>query len=341
VEFYPLQPLLFYLAFFFFFLPHLARTHIANDDIKNGVELGISEKYDEAIQLFRALADANPADPGPHFFLATIWQSKMMDFETQLWQKEFEGAIEQTLSLAESRLNQNQYDLNDQFFHASALAYKSFQISREGNYLKGLRLAFKAVDGLEAVVAHDSSYFDAYLGIGSYLYWRSYLTRHFTWLPFFKDQRQRGIDFIRKAHAFGSISRWAALSNLAWIYIQEEQYEDAIQCAQKGLDVFPNSRFFLWPLGDAQFHNGDFSKALETYQVLLESVIGEEFNNHYNEIVLHLKIGKCWFELGEMDQSLQHAKRVLEIKAHQNLAKRLADKRKQARSLITKINEHE
>ena len=331
----------FCLAFFFFFLPLFAWNQITNDDIINGVELGISENYDDALRQFSKLAESNPDDPGPHFFLATIWQSKMMDFETQIWQQEFERAIDQTLSLAKARLNQNQYSLNDRFFHASALAYKSFQISRTGHYLKGLQLALKAVDGLDAVVAHDSSYFDAYLGIGSYLYWRSYLTRHFTWLPFFKDQRQRGIDFIKKAYAFGSISRWAALSNLAWIYIQEKQFEDAIECAQSGLEAFPNSRFFLWPLGDAQFHNSDFNKARKTYQVLLKSVVQEEFNNHYNEIVLHLKIAKCWFELGDMEASFLHAKKVLEIEPHQEVAKRLSDKRKDARALIAKINKQD
>ena len=190
---------------------------------------------------------------------------------------------------------------------------------------------------LEEIVAQDSSFYDAYLGTGSYLYWRSYLTRHFSWLPFFHDQRAAGIAQIEKACHNGTLSRWAALSNLAWIYIQERHYDKAIQCAQYGLESFPRSRFFLWPLGDAQFHEKDFQAALTTYSTLLKSVTAENHNNGYNETVLNLKIATCHFELGNPALAAQYAQCVLSIKAYEEVKKRLVEKRTAAAALLDQI----
>lgn len=302
-----------------------------------GIELGVAEQYDDALALFDEYAVHYPHDPAPHFYMATIWQSKCMDFETYTWYDAFSREIDTTLALCDQHLALQPFDRSVQFYHASALAYKSFQTAREGKYIKGLQLALQAVKLLEKIVQQDSSAYDAYLGIGSYLYWRSYLTRHFSWLPFFHDSRDKGIALVQKSYQFGTISRWAALSNLAWIYIQEARYEDAIHCAQTGLAVFPNSRFFLWPAGDAFFLLGDFAAAQETYSQLLQSVTTESFNNGYNETVLHLKLAQCAFELGNLEQAYVHAKRVHDIQADESVQKRLKEKRKDADRLMAKI----
>lgn len=320
------------------FSPVSSMDNFSNASMLHGIELGIQEKYDQAISFFSELAAQKPQHPAPHFFLATIWQSKMMDFETQSLNDSFLVEIEKTLQLSTAQLSNDPDNINIEFYNASALAYKSFQISRQGQYINGIRLGLKAVEKLGQIVARDSSYFDAYLGIGSYLYWRSYLTRNFSWLPFFADQRERGIELVKKSFDFGTISRWAALSNLAWIYIKEERFNEAIDCAEKGLEYFPNSRFFLWPLGDAQFYEKDFSGALQTYQSLLTSVTAEDFNNHYNEIVLHLKIATCLYELGDYQYSKIHARMVLDIQPENEVKQRLKPKRKDARELLKKIN---
>ncbi len=302
-----------------------------------GLEHSINEKYDAAISLFSECAQEDPADPAPHFFLATIWQSKMMDFETQMWNDTFLVEIERTIHLCETWLSTQPDNPDIQFYYASALAYKSFHISRQGQYLTGLRLGFQAVERLNEIVSRDSCYYDAYLGIGSYLYWRSYLTRKLTWLPFFRDQRENGIELIKMSYEHGTISKWAALSNLAWIYIKEERFEEAITWAEAGLANFSNSRFFLWPLGDAQFYKEDFASALATYNQLLQSVTAEEFNNRYNETVLHLKIAKCLYELNNYEESKFHAQMVLEIEPHAEVQRRLEEKRADAKDILKRI----
>ena len=60
----------------------LCTTDIMNSEIIAGIELGVEERYDEAIGYFTTMQQHNPTHPAPHFFLATIWQTRMMDFES-------------------------------------------------------------------------------------------------------------------------------------------------------------------------------------------------------------------------------------------------------------------
>jgi len=204
-------------AILFFSLP--VQNQTVTDILQPGMALAVDEKYDKAQILFTDFIENNPADPRGHLLLASVQQSKMMDFETQLWRNSFMKEIDRTIHLSDSLLKADPNNIAMQFYHASALGYKSFQISREGSYIKGLRLALKAVHGFNAVIERDSLFYDAYLGLGSYLYWRSYLTRNFTWLPFFKDQREQGIAFIQKSFEKGVFSRWAAFFiRSAWDY---------------------------------------------------------------------------------------------------------------------------
>ena len=265
----------------------------------------------------------------------------MMDFETQHWRNDFISLLDQAADLSDSLRQQHPQNLDYPFYYGASLAYKSFQLSREGKYLAGIRLATKAIHMLENVLEKDSTYYDAYLGLGSYKYWRSYLTRHFTWLPFFSDQREEGIYLIQQAYEHSRFSKWAALSNLAWIYIQEERYEEAIECAEAGLKHFPESRFFLWPHGDALYYHGDYEKALHTYNALLSSLTAEQINNRYNEVVLHLKIAQCHVHLQNTILAQQHAQRVLQIDTEPDIEKRLKDKRRDAAALVANLNQQD
>jgi len=313
-------------------------SEITETELLPGINLGVEERYEEAVSYFSSMQQNQPQNPAPRFFLATIWQSRMMDFESSQWRDRFMMEIDATVKLSAARLQQNPESIRDRFYLGSALSYKSFQISREKKYLRGIRLAKKGINEINRVIKEDSSFYDAYIGIGSYLYWRSYLTRNFTWLPFFSDQRERGIKLIRASYEKGELSKWAALSNLAWIYIQEKRFEEAIHCAQTGLDRFPNTRAFLWPLGDAQFQNVDLDAALKTYGMLLQSVTAENFNNHYNEIVLNLKIAQCYFGLDQWHNARRFAQRVLTIATDEETAKRLKAKKEKAKRMINEID---
>jgi len=308
------------------------------DHMHHGMELSIVGDYDRAIAYFDSLLTEHPDNLMATFFRAAVWQSRMMDFESELWSKEFHRDVEGTIRLAHLAVRRNPGDRDAHFFLGAAFSYKSFQLARDKKYLSAFQTAVRCLKELDRVTQLDSAFCDTYLGIGSYQYWRSQITRKFSWLPFFADRRMEGIRKIRKAYECGLFTRWAALSNLAWIYIEEKNYAAAITCAAEGLSRFPGSRFFLWPMGDAQFKNGEYAEAAAYYQAILNSVRSEPVNNHYNETLLLYKLACCHQSLGEVDKARDECMQALALPGEGEAGKRIKNKKELVARLLGTLN---
>jgi tetratricopeptide (TPR) repeat protein len=304
------------------FFYSLLRAQSLQDRINVGLEMGISEQYAEALEHFAQIKRDFPDSPAGSFFSAAIFQSKMMDFETTHWKIQFYKEADLAIKLAENAIEKNPPNPNNYFFLGGAKAYKSFQMGREGKYLSAIKTAMSSMSNLNKAHEIDSTFCDSFLGIGSYQYWRSQVTKKLHWLPFFSDHRKEGIENIAKTIECSKYSKWAALSNLAWIYIEEKNFEKSIEYAFIGLDHFPNSRFFLWPLGDAQFQKGDYDLAIQSYGSILASVTKEDFNNHYNEIVLYYKLAQCHDKTNKLNKAFEFTQLAIKTKPDEEVKKR-------------------
>ena len=307
------------------------------EEIYAGVKAVLLHEYDQAFAIFSNLSEQFPNNPTGPFFAATILQSKMMDFETNRWQDEFFELLEDAETRSQVLIRQDLQQTYARFYLGAAMAYKGFYLVRDKRYLPGIRAAITAIDQLEKVVKVDSQMYDAYLGIGNYKYWRSRFTKIFNWLPFFSDHRQEGLRMIRLALEKGTFTRWAAINDLAWIYIDRDDPTKALKYAQMGLNEFPNSRFFLWPAAEAYAKMDEPRQARRLYEKLLLSVTSESINNHYNEILLHLKIAECAFELRDFEEAHFHCNQVLTIEPDKEVMVRIKPKYAKAKKLLKRI----
>jgi tetratricopeptide (TPR) repeat protein len=308
----------------------------ANTDIVFGIKKSLEEDYESALTHFETLKKEYPNHPAGYFFSAAVYQSMMMDFETLKWEDQFYQNVDQSINLAKKL--ENSGNIPPDFYYGGSLSYKSFQLGRNKKYPSAIKVGLRAIHLLEKAVKQDSQFCDPYLGIGSYQYWRSRMTSLLSWLPFFPDQREQGIKLIKKAADCSVFSRWAALSNIAWIYIYEEEYENAINYASIGLDDFPSSRFFLWPFAEAHFRNHNFIKARNAFTSLLKSVQAEKFNNHYNEILLFYKRAQCHYELEDYQKALEDCETALALEPSSEVKSKSEDKKNEIKELVESIH---
>ena len=308
------------------------------DDIQRGIEYSLRQNYDIALALFDSLENEFPARPGPCFYKASVYQTRMMDLETKRWENEFLDAIQNAVEKADHCLQRDTNDIDARFARGAAKSYKAFYAGRNENYLQSIILSRQGIQDLGKVVQADSCHLQALLGLGSYLYWRSRITLNFSWLPFFSDQRAQGIEYLERVAGTANPGRWSAISNLAWIYIKEENWQKAILYSRMGVQAFPESRFFLWPFGDTLYHMGEFQRAAEIYHRILSSVLQEPINNHYNETVLYLKLGQCYFEIGEEQRARPYLEKVITLQPDPEVRKRCSEKKVQARKLLERIS---
>jgi len=77
-----------------------AQSQLHLIDIDAGIKAGLQHEYDQAFTIFTNLAEESPNDPVGPFFAAAVMQSKMMDYETNKWQGEFNNNIDLTIALS-------------------------------------------------------------------------------------------------------------------------------------------------------------------------------------------------------------------------------------------------
>jgi len=294
--------------------------------VQRSIEWTINQNYPAAEALGHQLTRQYPAHPIGYLFVAATIQSKMMDFETTLWEKEFLTCLDSTRARARKNLHTNPNDAWAHFYLGSAEVYHGFYESKQNHLFSAYPFVARGIDELKIAVQLDPEIYDAYLGLGSYLFWRSEKTKSLAWLPFIKDERAAGLQLILKSIKHGQLTRFAGINGLVWIYLEQQKFDEALHWARIGEATFPNSRYFYWCLAETFFRKQDFPAAIDYFSKILVSLKRESFNNHYNEIVCHQKIAQAYLEIGQQQLALVHCLAVEKIELTPEIRHRAKNK---------------
>lgn len=288
--------------------------------IRGGIDLTFRSRFEEARVRFLRVMERYPAHPVGYFYQAAALQSKMLDYETDLWEEDFLRLAEEGLGLGEAAIEAGGADAWTYFYTGSIYTYKALYRGRTGSIVAGFFSARTGVKYLETAVEMDSTLYDAYLGIGSYKYWAS---RYMKWLPWVRDEREEGIRLVRRAIDRGSYSRWIGLNSLAWIEYDRAAYADALILFREGLDRFPGSRFFLWGTADTYFRLGQYEHAAEGYAHILDVILGMVYNNGFNEAVCRFKLAKTHMADRRYADAVAQCDVILGLEAEPDVVRRL------------------
>ena len=135
-----------------------------------------------------------------------------------------------------------------EYFLGTADGYDAYERVERGDWFGGVRKGMSSASTYEKIIEKDSSFYDAYVGLGTYYYWRSRKTEFLQWLPFVKDDRALGISMLITGAERSEYNRFAAMSAFISIYLDAENYKQAEKWSKRGLISYPENRIFLWGL---------------------------------------------------------------------------------------------
>ncbi len=298
--------------------------------ILKGIELTINNRFAEAFALFGGLTRQYPASPIGYFYQAATLQSQMLDAEDYSRVPLFHALMDSALLRARALREAGRADAWNTFYEGSAYLYRSFMDSKLGDWLGAYRNALRGVKLLEKAVAQDSTLYDAYLGIGSFKYWKGAKSKIVLWLPFISDEREKGIQLIRKAINKGRLVHWIARDQLAWILMNAGDCEEAVRISQENLEQFPRSRFFKWTLVAAAYRCGKWALSKRLYRELLEEIRQMPENNHYNELECLVKLAEIGCKEQDWSAAYRWADQALRLAVPPAIRKRAHKKLKRA-----------
>ncbi len=298
--------------------------------ISRGIELTINNRFAEAQAIYDGIIDRYPHHPMGYFYKGATLQAQMLDHEDLGRADEFLVLMDRTVRCADSLKKSGKADAWIYFYEGSAFLYRSYLKVKQNKWFGAYRDATRGVNRLEKAIRLDSLLYDAYLGVGSFKYWKSRQTHFLNWLPFVADDREGGIAMVREAVEKGTFAHWVGRDQLCWILQDAGQHVEALQIAKENCRIFPDSRFFKWTLVSAAFKAGEFDLSYRNYNDLLDSIRKLPDNNHYNELDCLVSMAEIELQRNNQAEALRFSDEALHLSLDKDVRKRARGKLEKA-----------
>lgn len=297
------------------------------------VDLISREDYEGAIKIADSLIQHDPEPLGGYFLKLTALNNRSIDFEDDEDIPALLAIADSVKNISERRISSGDKSALIRFYRGSVEGFLMVHDLRLQNFIDAILHGQRAADYLEQALAIDSTLYDAYVGLGNYYYFKSSYSGVLRSTGIVTDRREEGKRLLRIAVEKGSLTRLAAISSLAWIAIDEKDYDEAIKRARELIALYPNNRAFYWCLGRAQKMSEKWNDVIDTYSILLNSVRNNNRNNHYNEIGCLYSIALAYHHLADWQNVVRVADEALSLKIDAKVAESKSDDLKRLQKL--------
>ena len=280
--------------------------------LRTGIYQIVNQDYKSAKQVFNILNDEYSYLPFGKIYLAANKIAEAYDYaedfdETYILNN-LESAKEQSEKLVELDKNNIWY----RYFYALSEGYVSYFDAIQGSWFSALSTGINSISEFEEILIGDKNFYEAYIAIGTFEYWKSRKLEFMDWLPFANDTKNIGIDRLIVAIESSSYNSYLAINSLIWIYIDQKKYIEAIKVAEKALSEFPQSRNFNWGLARACEEKNPL-RAIQLYLDILNSYPDSLKKNYKNEITLKHLIAQQYAKLGDKEKAIKYCDEILSM----------------------------
>lgn len=305
--------------------------------LRKGINYIVAHQYDEAKTTFTYLDNKFSELPLGKIYLAATKIAYAYDFESPFDEKYIEDNLLEAQRLSENILSRNQNDKWNVYYFALTRGYSAYYQAVKGGWFNALRTGLSSVSAFEKCLELDPEFYEAWIAIGSYEYWKSRKTEFLSWLPFINDNQSFGIEKLKLAIGLTEYNSHTAIHSLLWIYIDQENYPAAAELAEYAVEKHPESRVFRWGLARA-YEDIDTKKSINIYYEVLDSYRKSGVKSMVNEITLKHIIAQQYLKLGEKEKAKILC---LEILGYQDLTgfekEKLEDRLKRVRTLLKEL----
>jgi|GEM_PF-1189766 hypothetical protein len=188
-------------------------------------------EFDSAIAAADSLMAREPDNPLGYFLKGTILQTISEEYRNDIYNKEIDSLLSRAIDMAEHRFDIDKSNPDWMFIAGASYGYRALHRSFHGRWFQAFRDGLKCSSRLNKALEMDKTFYDAYLGLGAYDYYKTVMADDFLWLPFISDRRDEGMAQIRLAADSGYLASFNARESFLRIYLEEKRYDDLVLLA--------------------------------------------------------------------------------------------------------------
>lgn len=270
-------------------VPSACLTPAQERVLDSAMVLLVNQQYDAAEDVLARLEAEATAKPAIIYQRLAVKQTRILDYESYQFEgKAFLASADSAIALLEAHLPQatGQDSTECLFYLGNALGGKGVICGKTGNWLTAVRYAMRSKELLAEVVARDSGFHAAHLGIGVFDY---YLGRGLKWVPFVAGRSTEGMREIEQATRARFPYDIAAKNTLCWILVERDRWQRADSLCQSVLAMMPDNTIFVKISALVSLWTQRYEEALERGRKLVELSSGRTPPN-WNDILTGYRV---------------------------------------------------
>ncbi len=273
------------------------------------VELFYQKKFDEAIKICENVIQQYPENPLGYLGQAGVYHLLMLNYRVNVYSNEFDSLTTLAIKSGEQVVRKYKQDADAFFVLGASYGFRGLHRIRRGEWLGAFYDGIKGITNIQRAHRLDDKMYDVYYALGLFYYWKSVKANVLAVLRLMKDEREKGIEYLKIAIDKGKFTDRESKFALIEIYYYEDRYAEALQVCESMADRFaddPNWNYLMakilsklerWPASEIHFHK------------LLELLTTGPFTSYSYLAECHFGIANCAFH----QQNLSTAQHELEL----------------------------
>jgi len=273
-----------------------------------------SNEFAEALNGAEQLMSAEPDNPLGYFLKGTIYQTISEEFRNDRYKDTIDLLLTDAITRAEQLHDTDPENANWRFISGASYGYRALQRAFHGRWFKAFRDGLRCSSHLRNALELDSTFYDAYVGLGAYNYYKTVMAEGFLWLPFVSDRRAEGIGQIQKTIDHGFLASYNARESLLRIYFSEERYEDAVALADSLERGNANDPYCLLLLAQSLMYLDRLEEATVKLRVLRQVWKKSPYFDDIGFFELELVDAKVFYRDGDLETARRITDKILSLK---------------------------
>ena len=289
--------------------------------LRTGIHYVVNQDYSSANKTFSQLNVNYPLLPLGKIYLAANKIAEAYDYAEDFDETYIRENLESAKHQSKKLLESDESNIWYRYFYALSEGYISYFEAINESWFSALTTGINSISEFEEILSSEDNFFEAYIAIGTFEYWKSRKLEFVGWLSLSNDTKNIGVDLLIIAIDSSNYNSHLAVNSLIWIYIDQKKYEEAISVAQNALKQFPQSRTFKWGMARA-YEESNPLEAIKLYKEILNSYPDIKTGNYKNEITLKHIIAQQYARLGDKEEAIKYCDDILSMK---NIPKKTLD----------------
>jgi tetratricopeptide (TPR) repeat protein len=303
-----------------------------------GLALSLNDRFRSADSMLVELSESAPLSPLGPLFAAGNLQAEMIDTESDALRQRFLDRVNLAQTRVEAAISLRGASVAEEEFVLGVIAgYRAVYESRWGGWFAALKGGLRAKKHFERAIKLDSTMCDAYLGLGSYNFWKSAKTDWVNWLPVVSDSRNKGISMLERATQCGVYTRATAHAALASAFFHDGRYHEALAQADTLARLAPGGKAHLWLRARAHYSLYEWDSATHAFDLLEARIRADGKGNYFNLIECAYYRAQCHWGAGRYEQALNECGRALTYPAPDDIKVRQRKHLNELRTLQRKL----